>query len=129
MIVVNEMINKSYDDFGVAMDKLRVKKGVSFDTVSFSTRIAQSYLWGLANRRKANLPKDELIQKIADYFQVKPDYFYEYRLKRMLEIVNNEREFLDHCEKEYKKWARLKGSPDKKENLNTESDDSSEESA
>jgi transcriptional regulator with XRE-family HTH domain len=123
------MIYKSYDDFGVAMDKLRVKKGVSFDTVSFSTGIAQSYLWGLANRRKANLPKDELMEKIANYFQVKPDYFYEWRLKRMLETVDKNREFLDHCEKEYKKWSRLKGGSGKKESSEPEEDDSPSMSA
>ena len=94
---------KTYLDFGVAMDEIRKIAGVSFDTMSFKLGIAQSYLWGLAHMRKANLPKYELIEKIANYFHVQPDYFYEYRLKRMLEFLDKNREFLDHCEKESKK--------------------------
>jgi transcriptional regulator with XRE-family HTH domain len=100
------MERKSYDDFGVAMDKLRVTKGVSFDTMSFKLGIAQSYLWGLANRRKANLPKDELMEKIAGYFQVQPSYFHEWRLKRILEFIDKNREFLDHCEKETRRFKK-----------------------
>jgi len=100
------MIRKTYLDFGEAMDELRKKAGVSFDTMSFKLGIAQSYLWGLANRRKANLPKDELMIKIANYFHVQNEYFYEYRLKRMLEFIDANREFLDHCEKESKKWTK-----------------------
>jgi transcriptional regulator with XRE-family HTH domain len=100
------MIKKTYLDFGEAMDELRKKSGVSFDTMSFKLGIAQSYLWGLANRRKANLPKDDLMIKIANYFHITPEYFFEWRLKRMLENINKEREFLDHCEKEFNKWIK-----------------------
>ena len=35
--------NKSYDDFGVAMDELRKKAGVSFDTMSFKIGISVKY--------------------------------------------------------------------------------------
>ena len=89
--------NKTYLDFGVAMDELRKKAGVSFDTMSFKIGIAQSYLWGLANRRRANMPKDELMEKIADYFSLSPSYFYEWRLRKFLDFINENREFLDHC--------------------------------
>lgn len=100
------MKRKTYLDFGEAMDELRKKAGVSFDTMSFKLGIAQSYLWGLANRRKANLPKDELMEKIAGYFHVSTEFFYEWRLKRMLEFINDNREYLDHCEKESKKFGK-----------------------
>lgn len=100
-------MKKTYKDFGEAMDELRKKAEVSFDTMSFKLGIAQSYLWGLANRRKANLPKDELIEKIAGYFRITPDYFHEWRLKRFLEFIDTNREFLDHCEKEAKKFGKF----------------------
>lgn len=99
-------MKKTYKDFGEAMDELRKKAEVSFDTMSFKLGIAQSYLWGLANRRKANLPKDELMTKIAGYFHVPEEYFHEWRLKRMLEFINANREFLDHCEKESRKFKK-----------------------
>jgi len=95
--------SKTYLDFGVAMDELRKKAGVSFDTMSFKIGIAQSYLWGLANRRRANMPKEELIEKIADYFHLSPSYFYEWRLRKFLDFINENREFLDHCLKQAKR--------------------------
>lgn len=114
------MQNKTYKDFGEAMDILRVKKGVSFDTMSFKIGIAQSYLWGLANRRKANLPKDDLIEKIAKYFDIQPDYFYEWRLKRMLKFVDKNREFLDKCEKESRKYKKgISPTPTEQQNEET----------
>ncbi len=97
---------KTYLDFGVAMDELRKKNGVSFDTMSFKIGIAQSYLWGLANRRRANMPKDELIEKIADYFSLPPSYFYEYRLKNLLKFIDNNREYLDHCLRQAKRLSK-----------------------
>jgi len=98
--------SKTYLDFGVAMDELRKKAGVSFDTMSFKIGIAQSYLWGLANRRRANMPKEELIEKIADYFSLSPSYFYEYRLRKLLDFINENREFLDHCLRQAKRIDR-----------------------
>ncbi len=97
---------KTYLDFGVAMDELRKKSGVSFDTMSFKIGIAQSYLWGLANRRRANMPKEELIGKIADYFDLSPSYFYEYRLRKLLDFIDNNREFLDHCLRQAKRLTK-----------------------
>ena len=98
------MSKKTYKDFGVAMDELRNDVGVSFDTMSFKIGIAQSYLWGLANRRRASMPKEELINKIADYFHVPPAYFYEHRLRKTLDYINKNRKFLDVIERAMKKY-------------------------
>jgi len=98
--------SKTYLDFGVAMDELRKKAGVSFDTMSFKIGIAQSYLWGLANRRRANMPKEELIEKIADYFSLPPSYFYEWRLRKFLDFIDKNRDFLDHCLRQAKRLHR-----------------------
>src|SRR4030042_731040 len=99
--------NKTYLDFGVAMDELRKKSGVSFDTMSFKIGIAQSYLWGLANRRRASMPKEELIKKVAEYFELPPSYFYEWRLRRFLDFIDGNREFLDHCLRQAKRVDRV----------------------
>jgi hypothetical protein len=45
-------------------------------------------------------------KEFADFFHVTEDYFYEYRLKRMLEFLDKNREFLDHCEKESRKYKK-----------------------
>jgi len=95
--------NKSYDDFGIALEKLRKKAEVSYDTISFEIQVASSYIWNLVHMRRSTLPKDEIMKKIAGYFNRDPSYFYEWRLKRMLEFIDGDREFLDHCLRQAKR--------------------------
>ncbi|GAI59534.1 unnamed protein product [marine sediment metagenome] len=98
--------NKSYDDFGIALEKLRKKAEVSYDTISFEIQVASSYIWNLVHMRRSTLPKDEIMKKIAGYFNKDPSYFYEWRLKRMLEFIDNNREFLDHCLRQAKRTIK-----------------------
>lgn len=44
------------------------------------------------------------MKKLADLFNVEPDYFYENRLNRLLEIMDKDREFVDYCLRQYKKF-------------------------
>ena len=98
--------NKSYDDFGIALEKLRKKAEVSYDTVSFKIQVASSYIWNLVHMRRSTLPKDDIMKKIAEYFNRDPSYFYEWRLKRFLEFIDNNRDFLDHCLRQAKRLHR-----------------------
>lgn len=107
MIIVFEvfaMIKKSYKDFGETIEELRQNARISYDTIAFGIRRAQSYVYGICTRRKRLLPTDYQVKEFADFFHVIPEYFYEYRLKKMLEYVDKDRAFLDHCEKELKKY-------------------------
>jgi transcriptional regulator with XRE-family HTH domain len=97
------MAKKTYKDFGDAVDELRIKADLSYDRMALGVDIAQSYLYHIINRRKASAPKDDIIKKIAEFFHVPPSYFYEYRLRRLLDFLNNNREYLDHCLRQAKR--------------------------
>lgn len=101
-------MDKTYKDFGEAVEALRQERRMSYDTVAFGIQHPQSYVYGICTRRKRNLPNYEQMKEFADFFHVEPEYFYEWRLKKMLEFVNNNREFLDHCQQESKKYIKKK---------------------
>ena len=100
------MKNRTYKDFGEAIEELRQKARISYDTIAFKIRHPQSYVYGLCTKRKRNLPKYEQMKEFSDFFNVPEDYFYEYRLRKMLEFLDGNREFLDHCEKESRKFSK-----------------------
>jgi transcriptional regulator with XRE-family HTH domain len=123
-------MKKTYKDFGDALDTLRVQADLSYDRLSLGLGIANSYVYHMINRRTKNAPSDEIIKKIADYFHLEPEYFYEYRLRRMLEFLDSNREFLDHCEKESKKYSKDSPTPPvKKEKPKKATKDDTEETA
>lgn len=99
-------MKKTYKNFGEALDVLRVEAGLSYERLSLKLGIANSYVYNMINRRTKSAPSNEIIEKIAGLFHIEPTYFYEYRLRKMLEFVDDNREFLDHCEKEAKKWSK-----------------------
>ena len=119
---------KTYEDFGVAIEELRQKAGISYDTIAFGIRRAQSYVYGICNRRTKTMPKYELVKEFADFFHLEPDYFYEYRLRKHLDFIDKNREFLDHMERQAKKYAKEE-SEVKKEITETENGDTQEQSA
>jgi transcriptional regulator with XRE-family HTH domain len=111
------MIKKTYKDFGLAIEELRQNTRISYDTIAFGIRRAQSYVYGICTRRKRLMPSYEQMKEFSDFFHVSEDYFYEFRLKRMLENIDTNRDFLDHCEKEFRKWNKPSPTPsDKKVN-------------
>lgn len=101
------MTNKTYDDFADAFYKLKKDNGdISYGKISLSIGILESTINALVNRKRANPPSDEIINKIAKYFKIKPEYFYEYRLKKLLEYIDSNREFLDDCLKQARKYKK-----------------------
>jgi len=124
------MNKKTYDDFGVAIEKLRNKADISYDTIAFGIQRAQSYVYGICNRRTRNLPKDKIMKEFAEFFHVEPEYFYEWRLKRVLEFVNENREFVDHVERQAKKYKKSSTTSDvQKESPESEDENNQEQSA
>jgi len=109
------MNKKTYKDFGEAIEELRQNARISYDTIAFGIRRAQSYVYGICTRRKRQIPTYEQFQEFADFFHINPDYFYEYRLKKFLEYVNENREFLDNCVKDIKKYKKGVTSPTESE--------------
>jgi len=101
------MKNQTYKDFNDALIELKhINNDISYGKISMATGILESTLNALANRRRAHPPSDEIIKKISTFFKISPDYFYEYRLSRLLKIIDKNRDFLDYCLKQtasYKK--------------------------
>ena len=99
------MSKKDYEDFANAFYQLKKDNGdVSYGKISLSIGMLESTINALANRKRANPPSDEVLNKIAKYFKIKPEYFYEYRLKKLLEYIDSNREFLDDCLKQSRKY-------------------------
>ena len=96
---------KTYKDFADALYELKKINGdISYGRISQKTGILEATVNALANRRRANPPKEEVMKKLADLFNVEPDYFYENRLNKLLEIMDKDREFVDYCLRQYKKF-------------------------
>ena len=98
------MSKKTYEDFANAFYQLKIDNNdVSYGKISLSIGVLESTINALVNRKRSRPPTDKVIKKIADYFNVKPEYFYEYRLKQLLHYIDNNREFMDDCLKQSKK--------------------------
>ena len=97
-------MKKTYKDFGEALDILRVEHELSYDRLALGLGIANSYVYHMINRRTKNAPSNEIIEKVANYFTLEPEYFFEYRLRKMLDYVKKDRKFLDHCERALRKY-------------------------
>ncbi len=55
-----------------------------------------SWVYDIVNYHKAgNLPKYGTIKLFAGYFSLDPSYFYEWRLKKLLDFIDKNRRFLD----------------------------------
>jgi transcriptional regulator with XRE-family HTH domain len=100
--------NKIYTDkdFYLAFKDLKEKQKLSLGQIAIRTGLSKSFLSDIMNN-KVLPPKDEFIEKIAKAFGVGPDYFFEYRLRRLTDFINKNRDFLGYC---------IKGSSDYKKN-------------
>ena len=70
-------MKKTYKNFGEAVDELRVQADLSYDRMALKINMTSSYLYSIINRRLAEGPKDDIIIKIAEFFNLKPEYFYK----------------------------------------------------
>ena len=89
--------NKNYtvEDFYLAFKDLKEKQNLSLGQISIKTGLSKSFLSDIMNK-KVLPPKDEFIEKIAKALSVEPEYFFEYRLRRLNDYINENRDFLDH---------------------------------
>lgn len=121
---------KTYKDFGPALDELRANDELSYQEfadmlnskLKLKKKLKKGNIYAMINRRKASAPDNRIIEYFAEFFGIMPEYFYEYRLRKMLDLVDKNREYLDYCQKEFDKWL-------KKERQKTESKSDSEKTA
>ena len=92
---MGDYTNKSFNE---AFSDLKEKLNISLGKISIKTGLSKSFLSDISNN-KVLPPKDEFIVKIAQALKVSPDYFFEYRLRRFVEFINDNRDFLEYCTK------------------------------
>ena len=90
--------NKIYTvkDFYLAFKDLKEKLNLSLGQIAIKTGLSKSFLSDIMNN-KVLPPKDEFIEKIAKALGVEPGYFFEYRLRRLNDLINKNRNFLSYC--------------------------------
>ena len=104
----NKSNGKKYtnEDFADALLELKEQSGLSYMQIAIKSELSDTYLVNIV-KRKNLAPKDENIEKIAKALGVEPEYFFEYRLRRLVDFINENRkylnEFLDHVEIKEKK--------------------------
>lgn len=88
--------NRTNENFHIAFRELKDKLNLSLGYISIKTGLSKAFLSDIMNN-KVLAPKDEFIERIAIVFGVEPDYFFEYRLRRLTEFIRENRDFLDEC--------------------------------
>ena len=84
---VSDSKKYSNKDFGDALLGLKQESGLSYKQIALKAELSDAYLVKLV--KKDNLPpKDKNIIKIAKAFVIKPEYFKEYRNRRLSEKLN-----------------------------------------
>ena len=90
----NKNKNRTGENFCVAFKDLKEKLNLSLGQIAIKTGLSKSFLSDIMNN-KVLPPKDEFIEKIARALGVEPEYFFEYRLRRLTDFINENRDFLD----------------------------------
>ncbi len=87
------------EDFGDALKDIMGKRELSYNQLSYKCGLSGQYLNQIVNR-KSLPPKDENLLKIAKALEIEPEYFFEYRLRKLFNLLNDTREYLDPFLKE-----------------------------
>ena len=90
------MPDYSNKNFNEAFNELKEKLNLSLGQIALKTGLSKSFLSDIS-KNKVLPPKDEFIIKIAQALKVSPDYFFEYRLRRFTEFLDNNKDFLNQC--------------------------------
>jgi len=94
-VSIKENKNYTIKDFYIAFKDLKEKQNLSLGQIAIKTGLSKSFLSDIMNK-KVLPPKDEFIEKIDRALGVEPEYFFEYRLRRLNDYINENRDFLDH---------------------------------
>ncbi|MBA7538045.1 hypothetical protein ES705_30319 [subsurface metagenome] len=97
---------KTYEDFGIILEKLKNDRGSAYERIGIEINMNPSTLQRMAKTRAVKLPDYDVMEKVARYFHLEPHFFYEYRLRKFLDYVDNNRKFLDHCLRQAKRLTK-----------------------
>ena len=92
----NESISReySYKDFANALFDLKDNARLSYGQIADKCGLSDAYLVNIVNRKNL-APNNKNIKKIAKALKIEPEYFFEYRLRRLFNLLNSNREYLD----------------------------------
>ncbi len=97
---------KTYEDFGIILEKLKNESGSAYERMGIEINMNPSTLQRMAKTRAVKLPDYNVMEKVAKYFHLVPHFFYEYRLRRLLDFIDKDRKFLDHCLRQAKRITK-----------------------
>ena len=84
----------SEDPFGAALERLMADTGVTFRALGAKTNLSAGYLNHLVHGNRP-VPSDEVIARLAAALGVGPEYFREYRIRRITERLEEMPDLID----------------------------------
>lgn len=97
---------KTYEDFGIMLEKLKIENGSAYERMGIEINMNPSTLQRMAKTRAVKLPEYIVMEKVAKYFHLEAHFFYEYRLRKLLDFIDKDRKFLDHCLRQAKRLTK-----------------------
>ena len=97
----NKSISREYSckDFAEALFDLKGNARLSYGQIADKCGLSDAYLVNIVNRKNL-APNSKNIKKIAKALKVEPEYFYEFRLRKLINILDSNRKYLDPVLKE-----------------------------
>ncbi|MDD5013840.1 MAG: helix-turn-helix transcriptional regulator [Atribacterota bacterium] len=89
-----EIEEHSLEDFGNALNKIIKASGITHQVLAKALKVSNTTVHNYIMGYRRN-PTKEFIIKIADYFDVKPSYFREYRMFQLYERFDMFPELID----------------------------------
>ncbi|MCL5071571.1 MAG: helix-turn-helix domain-containing protein [Actinobacteria bacterium] len=86
-------MEKSYKSFNLALKEILEKKKIKFRTLENRTNLSYTYFSKLKNRKKS--PPIETIKIIASGLDIPAEYFLEFRLHKIYELLRENPELLE----------------------------------
>jgi transcriptional regulator with XRE-family HTH domain len=80
--VNSDSTNKTNKNFGEALLELKNRSGLSYMQIAIKCGLSDAYLINIV-KGKNQAPNTENIEKIAKAFNIGPEYFKEYRIRKV----------------------------------------------
>ena len=84
----------SSDGFGQAIERLMNEQGVTYRGLAASSGLSAGYLNHLVHGNRP-VPSNDVVKRLADALDVRPEYFREYRLRVITERLERMPDLVD----------------------------------
>ena len=82
------------EPFGPAVERLMNETGVTYRALAGKTGLSAGYLNHLVHGNRP-VPSNDVVETLADSLDVEPEYFREYRLRRITKRLEATPELID----------------------------------